>query len=111
MNRLFATGAILTMLLNSVAFAHDDEKTTKHEKTMMGEMKAMTPEQREKMASAHEKMAVCLRSDKPLKDCHDEMKKTCRDVMGGECPMMKHGGKMKKEIKETTETKEVKDKE
>jgi len=34
-----------------------------------------TKEMREKMAEAHEKMAACLRSDRPIDECHDEMKK------------------------------------
>ena len=34
-----------------------------------------TKEQREKMAEAHEKMAACLRSDRPIQECHDEMMK------------------------------------
>ena len=34
---------------------------------------APTKEMREKMASAHEQMAACLRSDRPTSDCHAEM--------------------------------------
>jgi hypothetical protein len=30
---------------------------------------------RAKMASAHEQMAACLRSDRPMAECHDEMMK------------------------------------
>jgi hypothetical protein len=48
---------------------------------------AMTKEQREKMAVAHEKMAACLRSDRALDECHGEMMKTCEGEGG--CPM--HG--------------------
>jgi hypothetical protein len=33
----------------------------------------MTADQRTKMAEAHEKMAACLRSDRPLSECHEEM--------------------------------------
>jgi hypothetical protein len=36
---------------------------------------APTKEQREQMAAAHEKVAACLRSDRPIDQCHDEMKK------------------------------------
>jgi hypothetical protein len=51
----------------------------------------MTKEQREKMAAGHEKMALCLRTDKSIKDCHEEMKKNCTDTMGpGGCSMMDH---------------------
>lgn len=49
----------------------------------------MTHEQRVKMANAHEKMAACLRSDRPLADCRSEMMKTCHGLMGkAGCPMM-----------------------
>ena len=67
-------------------------------------MPEMTTEQRQKMADAHEKMAVCLRSERPLADCHEEMKSACKASMGSDsCPMMDgsmggmkhHGGKMK----------------
>ena len=46
-------------------------------------------EQRERMAEAHEKMAACLRSDRPAADCHREMMQACHDTMGPQgCPMM-----------------------
>ena len=49
-------------------------------------------EQRQKMAGQHEKMAACLRSDRPLPECREEMMKGCKEAMGKEgCPMM--GGK------------------
>jgi hypothetical protein len=41
------------------------------------EMKDLSKDDRAKLAEVHEKMASCLRSDKPMKDCHDEMKKSC----------------------------------
>jgi hypothetical protein len=50
---------------------------------------ALTKEQREKMATIHEKMAACLRSDKSLADCHKEAMQSCQEMMGKEgCPMM-----------------------
>ena len=56
----------------------------------------MTTEQRQKMGDAHEKMAACLRSDRPLAACHDEMMKSCQETMGtGTCPMMGTTGHMK----------------
>ena len=55
----------------------------------------MTREQRQQMAGAHEKMAACLRSEKPLTECHSEMMKSCEATMGANgCPMMQ--GKMGK---------------
>ena len=55
----------------------------------------LTAEQRAKMADAHEKMAACLRSNRPLGECHDEMMKSCQETMGtGACPMMGGMGPM-----------------
>lgn len=49
----------------------------------------LTTEQRQKMADLHDKMAACLRSDRPLSDCHEEMMKGCKEAMGKDgCPMM-----------------------
>jgi hypothetical protein len=46
-------------------------------------------ETREKMATLHEQMATCLRSDKSVAECHKEMKKSCRETLGAQaCPMM-----------------------
>ena len=33
------------------------------------------------MAAAHEKIAACLRSDKPIDECHAEMKKMHDSMM------------------------------
>lgn len=52
----------------------------------------LTKEQREKMATIHEKIAACLRSDKPIADCHKEAMQSCHEMMGTEgCPMMGSG--------------------
>ncbi len=51
----------------------------------------MSKEQRQKMADVHQKMAECLRSDKPVGECRSEMMKQCRETMGPTgCPMMGH---------------------
>ncbi len=49
----------------------------------------ITADQRQKMADIHDKMAVCLRSDRPMADCHQEMMTACKSTMGKNgCPMM-----------------------
>lgn len=49
-------------------------------------------EMREKMASAHDAMAACLRSDKSLADCRNEMQTKCKQLHGEQgCPMMEMG--------------------
>jgi hypothetical protein len=48
---------------------------------------------RAKMATLHEQMAACLRSDKSFSDCRGEMMKGCQQLMGEHgCPMMGMGG-------------------
>ena len=43
---------------------------------------APSKEMREKMASLHEQMAACLRSDKPIPDCRSQMMRSCQGTMG-----------------------------
>ena len=53
---------------------------------------APTAEQRQKMADIHQKMAECLRSDRPIAECRSEMATACHDTLGAEaCPMMGKG--------------------
>ena len=53
---------------------------------------APTAEQRQKMAEVHQKMADCLRSDRPMAECRNEMATACHDMVGaGGCPMMGKG--------------------
>jgi hypothetical protein len=49
----------------------------------------LSKETREKMAALHEQMAACLRSDKPVSECHSTMIKSCQEQLGSDgCPMM-----------------------
>lgn len=53
---------------------------------------APTKEMREKMASLHEQMAACLRSDKSITECRQTLMRSCRDSLGPhDCPMMGMG--------------------
>ncbi len=45
-------------------------------------------ERHEKMAGVQKKMAECLRSEKPLSECREEMKEECPMAKDGNCPMM-----------------------
>ena len=77
-------------LSGGVALANDSGKGDSAAKSKKMPM-MMSTEQRAKMAEAHEKMAVCLRSDRPLKECHEEMMKACKEGMGKDgCPMAGH---------------------
>lgn len=53
-----------------------------------------TKEMRAKMAVAHEKMAVCLRSDRPVAECRQEMMHSCQQMSGQGCGMMGERHKM-----------------
>jgi hypothetical protein len=88
--------AVLALLFANPAPAEEKAKTEKVAAPAAGAQ--MTPEQRAKMADAHQAMATCLRSDRPLAECHDEMRKSCQDTMGAVCPMMGmgHPGPMKR---------------
>jgi hypothetical protein len=49
---------------------------------------APSKETREQMATMHEQMAACLRSDKPIADCRKEAMKHHQELMGKDgCPM------------------------
>ena len=51
--------------------------------------KEPSPEMRLKMAEMHQMMADCLKSDKPMSECKQEMMKNCPMMKeGGKCPMM-----------------------
>ncbi len=93
MKTTIAAMILLSITSYSTAFSADKNKTIE-----------MTFEQRQKMATAHENMATCLRSDKKIEDCRKEMMQSCQETMGKDgCPMMgkMHGmmgkGMMKKQ--------------
>jgi hypothetical protein len=80
---------ILTLMaaLSLPAFAEDkpkDDKAKGDHGAMMDPAKKK--EMRKKMADAHRKLADCLETDKPMKDCHEEMRKSMKDMHheGGE---------------------------
>jgi len=85
--------ALAAMLLAGAAavFAADEPKATPP---------APSQQMREQMASLHEKMATCLRSDKPFADCRSEMQTNCKSMMGEHgCPMMGMGMGMHDQMK------------
>lgn len=82
---------VASVMLSFCAHAADKPAT---QKPQAGKAAEWTKEQRETMAKNHESMAACLRSDKSIADCHDEMMKNCKD--SDTCPMkgrmgMHHG--------------------
>lgn len=97
MKKSMILAATITLaLLSTNSFGEDKKK-----------MMTMTPEQRQSMASAHDKMATCLRSDKSVEDCKKEMMESCEESMGKDgCYMMGKKGKMDKMKGKAKEMKE-----
>lgn len=59
------------------------------------ESSEISKQQRAQMASAHEKMAACLRSDRAFDECRQEMHASCMSTFGDQgCPMMGNGMRM-----------------
>jgi len=105
MKTLFNAALMILISATFTSFAADKAKTPAKMK-----MAEMTPKQRQSMATAHENMAVCLRSEKPMEECRKEMMQSCTEQMGKSgCPMMekmhdmKHGMMMDKEEEEKEE--------
>lgn len=74
-----ACGAVLLCSAGS-AFATEPQQNTRP---------PPTKEMREKMAEAHEKIAACLRSDRPIDECRAEMMKLHDGMKHGHA-MMNH---------------------
>lgn len=69
---LRAVAATLLIALTSAAFGADPPAAPS----------APTKEMRDRMATLHEQMAACLRSDKSISECRTEMQKNCQSMMG-----------------------------
>lgn len=85
MYKSLLTLSLMTMICGTAAYAADTSKTNSdypsHSQVSM--------ETRQKMASLHEKMAACLRSDKTVSECRTEMRDSCQNMLGREnCQMM-----------------------
>lgn len=93
--RKFLVCTSIVMILTSGAAGAAETKT---EKTNPSKPQELSKAQREQMAILHEKMAQCLRSEKSLQECHQELRAQCQEMIGTEgCPMMGMGqGLMKR---------------
>ncbi len=87
-NRRLGWLTVSLLALATPAFAdhHEGAAAGGGGKPAKTEKKAPTPEDRAKMADAHERMAACLRSTRPMKECRSGMKKAHMDMgHGHEC--------------------------
>lgn len=91
--------ALCFLFTGSAAFACHDG-TCKHDHGGK-DMPAMSKEDRAKMATAHEAMAACLKSERTDKDCRDEMHKSFEGMHPHKMGKMgkKHDHKKKDEAK------------
>lgn len=91
-SNLLATG-ILALSFSLTSYAQDTAKSAGTQKATS----TVSKEERQKVAQVHENMAACLKSDKDVQECHDEMRSQCQDMNG--CGMGPFGrGKMMKRI-------------
>lgn len=90
-----AIASALLIALSSTAFA-DNAPAAALKRAPVPSLGASAKETRERMATLHEQMAACLRSDKYISECHSEMLEHCKAMMGNQgCSrMMKTGGMM-----------------
>lgn len=97
------------MAINFSAWSSEGTRTpssTEHHMNMD------TPEMRQKMARMHELMASCLKSNRSMNECHQEMMQNCPMMKEGKCEM--HGmmgmGMKGHDHHEMTKGKKAKDK-
>lgn len=90
-----AIASALLIALSSTAFA-DNAPPAALKRAPVPSLDASAKETRERMATLHEQMAACLRSDKSISECHSEMLEHCKAMMGNQgCSrMMSTGGTM-----------------
>ncbi|MCM2278080.1 MAG: PepSY domain-containing protein [Oligoflexia bacterium] len=87
MRKFLLTSSILTALIAIPALAQEAKPTETR----------MSPADRGKMATLHENLATCLRSNRPLNECRTEMRRNCQEMMGkAGCPMAMGMGMMDK---------------
>jgi len=90
-----AIASALLIALSSTAFA-DNTPVAALKRAPVPSLDASAKEMRERMATLHEQMAACLRSNKSISECHSEMLKHCKAMIGNQgCSrMMGTGGMM-----------------
>lgn len=72
-----AIASALLIALSSTAFA-DNAPPAALKRAPVPSLDASAKETRERMATLHEQMAACLRSDKSISECHSEMLEHCK---------------------------------
>jgi hypothetical protein len=75
-------GIAVLLLSGASAWAADAPTSTSSAREPSQEL-------REKMATVHEQMAACLRSEKSFAECRSQMQSNCRQNADGQtCPLM-----------------------
>lgn len=84
----FATFLALSFFVFQSPLSRAADEGTKKMPELTKEERTKRADMMGKMAEVHKKMAECLRSDKPMAECHEQMKKECPMAKEGHCPMM-----------------------
>lgn len=78
-----AVGLLTVLLSANIAWSADAPQSSSAPRS------APSKAVREKMATMHEQMAACLRSDKSIAECRSDMMKSCSETVGSQgCSMM-----------------------
>lgn len=97
------TNRVLGWLAVSVIAGASPALADHHEKSGKTTKAESSPEARAKMADAHQKMAECLRSTRPIQECHAEMHKALEGVHAEHgASMGQHDGHKKNEAAKGT---------
>lgn len=90
MKRLSIAAIAAALLISASASAESKSNKDQASDQQQPGTAAVTKEQRQQMATLHEKMAACLRSNKDINECRQEMRQNCQEMMGAQaqgCPM------------------------
>jgi len=84
----FATLLVLSLFILQSPLSRAADEGAKKMPELTKEERAKRADRMDQMAEVHKKMAECLRTDKPMAECHEQMKKECPMAKEGNCPMM-----------------------
>lgn len=91
-----ATGTVTSTSVQSNAAPNQTGQSSQAPKGPKGQMtREEHIAQHEKMQTMHTKMIECLKANKPVPECQQQMHQTCTKVHNGTCPFGGHGHKGK----------------
>jgi len=82
------TALLVSVFIFQSPLVHASDPGPKKMPELTKEQRTKRADWMDKMAQMHKSMAECLRSDKPVAECHEQMRKECPMGKDDECPMM-----------------------